>query len=121
MLVGVVIRAGGCIEYGFDPVQALLIAAVISVSWILWRERIWGGADAKTAMTLMLFLPEFGLLLFEGVLVLLTASLVLVYRRCISDVYEEPGLEKCSLQRSYPMAAALCLGVLLYILLCEAM
>jgi len=121
MLVGFLIRARCWIVSGFDPVEALLISAVSAVSFELWRKRIWGGADAKTAMTQMIFLPELGLLLLEGVLVLLTAGLALIYRRSNVGAYEEPAQANCSRQHSYPMAAALCFSVLLYLLLCENM
>jgi Flp pilus assembly protein protease CpaA len=48
---------------GFAFDQLLLIAAVILAAFQLWRARVWGGADAKTAMVLILVSPDWRMVL----------------------------------------------------------
>jgi Flp pilus assembly protein protease CpaA len=58
---------------GFAFDQILLIAAVMSAAFQLWRAGVWGGADAKTAMIMILVSPD-----WRMVLVLALVDLVVI-------------------------------------------
>jgi Flp pilus assembly protein protease CpaA len=58
-------------DFAFD--QLLLIAAVMSAAFQLWRASVWGGADAKMAMVLILASPD-----WRMVLVLAVVDLIVI-------------------------------------------
>jgi Flp pilus assembly protein protease CpaA len=58
-----VFRVWEWIEVGLAFDQLLLITAVVAASFQLWRAGVWGGADAKSAMVLILASPDWRMLL----------------------------------------------------------
>jgi Flp pilus assembly protein protease CpaA len=84
-LIGL-IGAGGFriitwISSGINPEEVLIIFIAVTASYSIWRTGWWGGADGKTAMTLVIAIPD---LIFIAVLAsvsLLASALRLVARR----------------------------------------
>lgn len=68
------------VRLGFDPGEALTAFVVVTASYSLWKLGWWGGGDAKTAMALVVALPN---LLFVGttcLLILIVSGTVLLLR-----------------------------------------
>jgi len=81
LLAAAVYRLAVWVGDGFYPEQALIIFLVVTLSYSIWRLGWWGGADAKTAMTLIIAIPN---LIFLGVFALLTlliSGLMIIIRR----------------------------------------
>ena len=81
LLASLVYRLVVWIGDGFIPEQALIIILVVTLSYGIWRLGWWGGADAKTAMTLIIAIAT---LIFLGVFALLTlliSGLMIIRRR----------------------------------------
>ena len=51
-------RLASWARQGIDPEEALIIFVAVTASYGLWRAAWWGGADAKTAMTLVIAIPD---------------------------------------------------------------
>jgi hypothetical protein len=96
---------------GISFPELFLITLVSAASWRLWKQSVWGGADAKTAMTLVLVQPGPGSLLAAGMTLFLAASLGLAWRRWRG--VREPGWSSVP-AKAFPTAAFLCLGMLIF-------
>jgi Flp pilus assembly protein protease CpaA len=64
-----------------DPEEALIIGVVVTASYSLWKMKWWGGADAKTAMTLVTAIPDLMFIAVVASVSLLASALRLVARR----------------------------------------
>jgi Flp pilus assembly protein protease CpaA len=64
-----------------DPEEALIIFVVVTASYSLWKVRWWGGADAKTAMTLVIAIPDLVFIAIIALVSLVASGLRLVARR----------------------------------------
>jgi Flp pilus assembly protein protease CpaA len=61
--------------------EALIILVAVTASYSLWKASWWGGADAKTAMTLVIAIPDLTFIAVVAVVSLLASGLRLVARR----------------------------------------
>ncbi|MBN1265914.1 MAG: prepilin peptidase [Anaerolineales bacterium] len=117
LFTAVVFRALSWFTPGFDLAEMLLIVFAAVGSWQLWRAGIWGGADAKTAITLAFFMPAPVFFLFSGGLIILTSGAVLLWRRWRRPVTTQWRPGRRLTKGGYPMAAMLCLSILLFAVL----
>jgi Flp pilus assembly protein protease CpaA len=70
------------VSHGFAFDQLLLIAAIVAAAFQLWRAKIWGGADAKMIMVLILASPDWRMVLVLALVDLIViVGWVLVQRR----------------------------------------
>lgn len=65
---------------GIDPEEALAIFVTVTASYGLWKAGWWGGADAKTAMTLVIAIPELVFIAVVALVSLVVSALRLVAR-----------------------------------------
>ncbi len=61
--------------------EALIILVAVTASYSLWKASWWGGADAKTAMTLVIAIPDIIFIAVVASVSLLASGLRLVARR----------------------------------------
>lgn len=61
--------------------EALIIFVAVTASYSLWKAKWWGGADAKTAMTLVIAIPDPAFIAIVASVSLLVSALRLVARR----------------------------------------
>jgi Flp pilus assembly protein protease CpaA len=61
--------------------QAVIIFVAVTASYSLWKADWWGGADAKTAMTLVIAIPDLTFVAIVALVSLLGSGLRLVARR----------------------------------------
>jgi Flp pilus assembly protein protease CpaA len=61
--------------------EGLIIFVAVTVSYSLWKASWWGGADAKTAMTLVIAIPDLTFIAIVALVSLLASGLRLVARR----------------------------------------
>lgn len=84
-LVGLVGAAGyrmaTWLRGGVTLDEALIIFVALTTSYSLWKAGWWGGADAKTAMTLAIAIPDLAFIAIVALVSLLGAGLRLVARR----------------------------------------
>ena len=85
LLLGM-IGAGGYrliawVRLGFDADEALIAFVVVTASYSLWKLGWWGGGDAKTAMALVVALPNLLFIATTCLLILLVSGTVLLLRR----------------------------------------
>ena len=116
-LLGVVVlRAAYWVSGGIQIFSIGWIVLAAAASWKLWRAGVWGGADAKTAMTLAVARPDplSWLLVGTTVLVCALAARAVWDNKPRHDVPDGAGEEK---RPGFPMAAVLCLGALITLLL----
>ena len=66
---------------GVDPEEALIIFVAVTGSYGLWRSGWWGGADAKTAMALVIAIPGLVFIAMVAFLSLAVSALRLMARR----------------------------------------
>jgi len=66
---------------GIVPEEALIIFVAVTASYSLWKAGWWGGADAKTAMTLVVAIPDLAFIAVVAVVSLLVSTLRLVARK----------------------------------------
>ena len=66
---------------GIPPEEALIIFVAVTASYGLWRAGWWGGADAKTAMTLVIAIPDLAFIAVVALVSLAVSALRLVARR----------------------------------------
>jgi Flp pilus assembly protein protease CpaA len=69
------------VRMGFDPGEALTAFVVVTANYSLWKLGWWGGGDAKTAMALVVALPNMGFIATTCLLILLISGTVLLSRR----------------------------------------
>jgi Flp pilus assembly protein protease CpaA len=61
--------------------EALIIFVALAASYSLWKAGWWGGADAKTAMTLVLAIPDLTFIAAVALVSVLVSGIRLVARR----------------------------------------
>ena len=66
---------------GVDPEEALIIFVSVTASYGLWKAGWWGGADAKTAMTLVVAIPDLLFIAVVAIVSLLVSTLRLLARK----------------------------------------
>lgn len=66
---------------GVVPEEALIVFVAVTASYSLWRASWWGGADAKTAMTLVIAIPDIIFVAVVALVSLMASGLRLVARR----------------------------------------
>lgn len=74
-------RLASWARQGIDPEEALIIFVAVTASYGLWRVAWWGGADAKTAMTLVIAIPDLAFIAVVALVSLAVSGLRLVSRR----------------------------------------
>jgi Flp pilus assembly protein protease CpaA len=74
-------RTATWISDGMDPEEALVIFVAVTASYSLWKANRWGGADAKTAMTLVIAIPDLIFIAVVASVSLLASALRLAARR----------------------------------------
>ena len=74
-------RLASWARQGIDPEEALIIFVAVTASYGLWRVVWWGGADAKTAMTLVIAIPDLAFIAVVALVSLAVSGLRLVSRR----------------------------------------
>lgn len=75
------IRLANWVRGGVVLNEALIIFVVVTASYSLWKASWWGGADAKTAMTLVIAIPDLIFIAIVASASLLASGLRLVARR----------------------------------------
>ena len=73
-------RVWAWFTYGFAFDQLLLITAITMAAFQLWRAGFWGGADAKTAIVLILALPDWRMVLLLALVDLVVIVVWIVAR-----------------------------------------
>jgi hypothetical protein len=63
---------------GFNPEEALIVFVAVIGSYGLWKRAWWGGADAKTAMTLVVAIPDLAFIAIMATLTLVVAAIKLL-------------------------------------------
>ena len=63
---------------GIVPEEALIIFVAVTASYGLWKAGWWGGADAKTAMTLVIAIPDLVFIAVIGLVSLVASTLRLL-------------------------------------------
>ena len=63
---------------GVDLEEALIIFVAVTASYGLWKAGWWGGADAKTAMTLVIAIPDLVFIAVIGLVSLVASTLRLL-------------------------------------------
>jgi Flp pilus assembly protein protease CpaA len=61
--------------------EVLIIFMAVTASYVLWKAVWWGGADAKTAMTLVIAIPDLVFIVVVALVSLLVSALRLVARK----------------------------------------
>ena len=61
--------------------EALIIVVAVTASYGLWKAKWWGGADAKTAMTLVIAIPDLVFIAVIGLVSLVASTLRLLARK----------------------------------------
>lgn len=112
----VVLRAASWVSGGVQIFSIGWIVFAAAASWKLWRAGVWGGADAKTAITLAVARPDPLSWLLVGTTVLVCA-LVAKAAEDKKPRHDELNCAGAEEQPKFPMAAALCLGGLISLLL----
>lgn len=85
-------RLAAWLREAFDPEEALIIFLIVSASYGLWKRGWWGGADAKTAMTLVMAIPDPVFIGLIALVSLLVSALMLMARqgeRSLAQVVED--------------------------------
>ncbi len=63
---------------GIDPEEALIVFVAVTGSYGLWKRIWWGGADAKTAMTLVVAIPDLVFIVIMATLTLVVSVIKLL-------------------------------------------
>lgn len=66
---------------GMVSEEVLIIFVAVTASFALWKAAWWGGADAKTAMTLVIAIPDLVFIAIIALVSLLVSALRLLARR----------------------------------------
>jgi Flp pilus assembly protein protease CpaA len=61
--------------------EGLIIFVAVTASYALWKAAWWGGVDAKTAMTLVIAIPDLVFIVVVALVSLLVSALRLVARK----------------------------------------
>jgi hypothetical protein len=104
---------------GVVPEEALIVLVAVATSYALWKASWWGGADAKTAMTLVIAIPDlifiavvasgaYWPLPFDG------AAGQEAWRRWLSML---SGREKTSVRERFPLVAVMVGALPIYLFL----
>jgi hypothetical protein len=87
-----------------------IILAALAFFWIAWEFKAWGGADAMTAMTLVLFFP-----FIELIALLLGVNLLVALAHTVYSLIRSQKLAQHAVPGLPLMAAALlCFGVVTF-------
>lgn len=110
---------------GFVATEALLIFLIVTASYSLWRQGWWGGADAKTAMALVVAIPHPAFFaITSGLIALVSGVLLLIHghwRRLpglVSAISHRVRLKEDDAgNRRAPVAAMMAAALLFYMFL----
>jgi len=108
---------------GIDPEEALIIFVAVTASYGLWRAGWWGGADGKTAITLVIAIPELVFIAVVALVSLVVSALRLVARRGERSV-AQVALDAVQVVRAgaregerFPLVAVMVAALTVYLLL----
>ena len=74
-------RLATWVRRGIAPEEVLIIFVAVTASYGLWKAGWWGGADAKTAMTLVIAVPDLVFIAVISLVSLLVSALRLLARK----------------------------------------
>lgn len=66
---------------GINPQEVLIAFVAVTASYSLWKRGWWGGADAKTAMTMVIAIPDLVFIVIVALITLVVSSLRLLARK----------------------------------------
>jgi len=107
-------------QKGFEAFEALLITLVIISAYQLWRFKIWGGADAKVFIVLIVAIPQVYLLAILGLAMGLVPWLLNFYYRLylrVSGHSSTAQLQRAWWRQKIPLVALLSVATWFYLAL----